>query len=202
MILPTQPTPPTISQAHKEIDKKMYKFFLVASLKNWRGFLDLPSNLLPLSYYYNHLLLFSNNKKPAQYWLQFIENKNQLFSEKKIKKWQRVSVWYNLFVCSKNWNESKKKNRQKKKTLSIKMKKKKNNSKMQKGKNICFFFQFFTSWKLLCFREKDVVLMKNNNEKQILMSFLFVLQKIWKKSRQSSQKFSHSLPTKNDDVKK
>ena len=64
MILPTQPTPPTISQAHKKIDKKMYKFFLVASLKNWRGFLDLPSNLLPLSYYYNyHLLLFSNNKK-------------------------------------------------------------------------------------------------------------------------------------------
>ena len=189
MILPTQPTPPTISQAHKEIDKKMYEFFLVASLKNWRGFLDLPSNLLPLSYYYNyHLLLFSNNKKkPAQYWLQFIENKNQLFSEKKFKKWQRVSVWYNLFVCSKNWNESKKKMSKKENFIHKNEEKRRIILKCRKGKIFVFSFSFLLHENYYAIVKKDVVLMKNNNEQQIFMSFLFVLSKIWKKSRQSSQ---------------
>ena len=63
-------------------------------------------------------------------------------------------MWYNLFVCSKNWNESKKKTSKKENFIHKNEEKKKNNSKMQKGKNICFFFQFFTSWKLQCYREK------------------------------------------------
>ena len=154
MILPTQPTPPTISQAHKEIDKKMYKFFLVASLKTEGVFwtclqIFCPSPIIIIIYCSSQII-----KNLLSIGFNLLRIKISFFQKKKFKKWQRVSVWYNLFVCSKNWNESKKKNRQKKKTLSIKMKKKKNNSKMQKGKNICFFFQFFTSWKLLCYREK------------------------------------------------
>ena len=74
---------------------------------------------------------------------------------------------------------SQRKKRQKKKTLSIKMKKKRRIIlKCRKGKIFVFSFSFLLHENYNAIVKKDVVLMKNNNEKQILMSFLFVLSKI------------------------
>jgi len=50
--------------------------------------------------------------------------------------------------------------------------------KCRKGKIFVFSFSFLLHENYYAIVKKDVVLMKNNNEKQIFMSFLFVLSKI------------------------